>query len=52
MQITSDKKGFAGIFIRKALLGETIQIYGTGEQRRDFNYVSDVVEALLLAGEI
>jgi nucleoside-diphosphate-sugar epimerase len=51
MQITSDKKGFAGIFIRKALLGETIQIYGTGEQRRDFNYVSDVVEALVLAGE-
>jgi nucleoside-diphosphate-sugar epimerase len=52
MQIASDKKGFAGVFIRKALLGETIQIYGTGEQRRDFNYVSDVVEALLLAGEI
>jgi nucleoside-diphosphate-sugar epimerase len=52
MQIASDKKGFAGIFIRKALLGETIQIYGTGEQRRDFNYVSDVVEALLVAGEI
>ncbi len=51
MQVKSDKKGFAGIFIRKALLGETIQIYGTGEQQRDFNYVSDVVDALLLAGE-
>jgi UDP-glucose 4-epimerase len=52
MQIANDKKGFAGVFIRKALLGETIQIYGTGEQQRDFNYVSDVVDALLLAGEI
>jgi nucleoside-diphosphate-sugar epimerase len=51
MQIASDKKGFVGVFIRKALLGETIQVYGTGEQKRDFNYVSDVVEALLLAGE-
>ncbi len=51
MQITSDNKSFAGVFIRKALLGETIQIYGTGEQQRDFNYVSDVVDALVLAGE-
>ena len=42
---------FAGIFIRKALRGETIQIWGTGEQRRDYNYVSDVVEALIRAGE-
>jgi nucleoside-diphosphate-sugar epimerase len=51
MDLASRTKGFAGIFIRKALAGETIQIYGTGEQRRDFNYVSDVVEALVLAGE-
>ena len=51
MEITNDKKGFVGIFIRKALLGETIKIFGTGEQRRDFNYVDDVVTALLLAGE-
>jgi nucleoside-diphosphate-sugar epimerase len=50
MEIANDKKGFAGIFIRKALQGQKIQIYGSGEQRRDFNYVDDVVEALLLAG--
>ena len=51
MDLRDDKKGFAGIFIRKALRGEKIQIYGTGEQRRDFNYVDDVVEALVLSGE-
>jgi UDP-glucose 4-epimerase len=50
MDLRSDKKGFAGIFLRKALRGEKIQIYGSGEQRRDFNYVDDVVDALLLAG--
>ena len=51
MEITNDKKGFAGVFIRRALAGEKIQIFGTGEQRRDFNFVTDVVDALLLAGE-
>ncbi len=39
------------MFLRQALAGETIRIYGTGEQRRDFNYVDDVVDALLLAAE-
>lgn len=48
-QIRNDRQGFAGIFIRKALRGEDIQIYGTGKQIRDFNYVDDVVAALLLA---
>jgi nucleoside-diphosphate-sugar epimerase len=51
MDLASDKKGFAGIFIRKALRGEKISIYGSGEQRRDFNHVDDVLQALLLAGE-
>lgn len=51
MDLKSDKKGFVGIFIRKALLGEKILVFGTGEQRRDFNHVDDVVEALLIAGE-
>ena len=50
MDLESDKKGFVGIFLRKAMRGERIQVYGTGQQRRDFNYVHDVVDALLLAG--
>jgi nucleoside-diphosphate-sugar epimerase len=51
MDLASTKKGFVGIFVRQALAGEKIRIYGDGSQRRDFNYVDDVVEALLLAAE-
>lgn len=47
----SPKKGFVGIFIRQALNGQKIRVYGDGLQRRDFNYVDDAVDALLLAGE-
>ncbi len=46
MDLMSNDKGFAGIFLRKGLLGETIQLYGDGEQLRDFNYITDVVHAL------
>jgi nucleoside-diphosphate-sugar epimerase len=31
-----------------AISGETINIFGTGEQLRDFNYVDDVVNAFLV----
>jgi UDP-glucose 4-epimerase len=51
MDIGNDRKGFVGVFVRKALKGERILIFGDGQQKRDFNYVDDVVEALLLAGE-
>jgi UDP-glucose 4-epimerase len=51
MDLASDQKGFAGIFIRKALAGEAIRLFGSGQQRRDFNHVDDVVHALLLAAE-
>jgi UDP-glucose 4-epimerase len=48
-RLTSDELGFLPVFIRKALLGETISIFGDGEQQRDCLYVDDVVEALLAA---
>ncbi len=37
------------IFVKKALKGESITIYGDGEQTRDFIYVKDVVNANVLA---
>jgi len=43
-------QGFLGVFFRKALLGETLAVYGEGEQLRDPVYVGDVVEAFLHAG--
>jgi UDP-glucose 4-epimerase len=47
--LRGNKQGFAGIFIRRALCQEPIQIFGTGKQLRDFNYIDDVVDAFLLA---
>lgn len=47
-QIRNNRQGFIGIFIRQALKGETIKIFGDGNQVRDFNYIDDVVHALLL----
>ena len=44
------RQGFIGWFIRQALDGGVIELFGEGRQRRDMNYVDDVVEALLLAG--
>jgi nucleoside-diphosphate-sugar epimerase len=48
-RISCSRQGVAGFFICQALRGETIRLYGGGAQRRDFNYVQDVVDAMLLA---
>jgi len=48
-RLTSDELGFLPVFLRKALLGETIEIFGDGQQRRDCLHVADVVAALLAA---
>jgi len=45
-----NRQGFIGWFIRLAIDGEEISVYGDGKQLRDLNYVDDVVEAFLLAG--
>lgn len=50
-KMTDDRQGFIAWFIRQAMDGETIKLYGDGKQQRDLNYVDDVVDALLLAGE-
>ena len=36
--------------MRKAVLGEEIQLFGDGTPGRDFDYVDDVVDAFLRAG--
>jgi UDP-glucose 4-epimerase len=38
------------LFVRKALRGEEIVLFGDGGQYRDFIYISDVAEILLRAG--
>ena len=48
-KICDDRQGVAAVFLHHALCGKTIDLYGGGEQRRDFNYVDDVVDAMLRA---
>jgi len=47
--IKHSRQGFMGWFIRRIVEGKEIQLFGDGSQVRDFNYVDDVVDALLLA---
>jgi UDP-glucose 4-epimerase len=44
------RQSFIAWFIRQAIDGGVIELFGDGHQRRDLTYVSDVVEALLLTG--
>jgi UDP-glucose 4-epimerase len=48
--IKHNRQGFIAWFIRLALEGEEIQVFGDGSQIRDFVYVDDAVEAFLSAG--
>jgi len=48
--IKHNRQGFIGWFIRLALEGREIQIFGDGSQVRDFVYVEDAVDAFLRAG--
>jgi UDP-glucose 4-epimerase len=48
--IRHNRQGFIGWFIRLALEGREIPIYGDGSQIRDFVYVDDVADAFLRAG--
>jgi UDP-glucose 4-epimerase len=49
MRVKDARQTFLGIWIRNLILGKPIQVFGDGLQLRDFNYVDDVVEALLMA---
>lgn len=48
--VKHNRQGFIGWFVRLAVDGDEISIYGDGKQQRDLNYVDDVAEAFLLAG--
>jgi UDP-glucose 4-epimerase len=48
--VKHNRQGFMGWFIRKVVKGEKVQLFGDGSQRRDLNYIDDVVEALIEVG--
>jgi UDP-glucose 4-epimerase len=49
MRVKDARQTFLGIWIKRVIDGEPIEIWGDGTQIRDFNYVDDFVDALLLA---
>ena len=49
MRVNDARQTFLGVWVRHLIEGKPIQVYGDGRQRRDFNFVTDVVEALLRA---
>jgi UDP-glucose 4-epimerase len=50
MRVKDDRQTFLGTWLRLAVEGEELLIFGDGSQKRDFTYVDDAVEAFLLAG--
>ena len=50
MRVKDDRQTFLGTWLRLAVEGEELPIFGDGSQRRDFTYVDDAVDAFLLAG--
>lgn len=49
MRVKDARQTFLGIWIRNVIEGKPILVFGDGTQLRDFNYVDDVVDALLLS---
>jgi dTDP-glucose 4,6-dehydratase/UDP-glucose 4-epimerase len=49
MRVKDARQTFLGIWIRNVIEGNPILVFGDGLQLRDFNYVDDVVDALLTA---
>ncbi len=47
-QMRHSRYGVANWFIRQAIDGEEIKVFGTGEIKRDFLYIDDCIDALLM----
>ena len=51
MRVKDARQTFLGIWIKNVIEGNKILVFGDGKQIRDFNYVDDVVNAILLAAQ-
>jgi UDP-glucose 4-epimerase len=50
MQMRHQRQGFVAWFVRLAVEGREIELFGGGESLRDFNEVEDVIDAFLRCG--
>ena len=50
MRIKDARQTFLGVWLKLLIEGAPIKIFGDGLQLRDFNFISDCIQALLLAG--
>ena len=49
MRIKDARQTFLGVWVRNLIQHKPLEVWGDGRQLRDFNFVDDVVEAMLLA---
>jgi UDP-glucose 4-epimerase len=50
--LSSHKGSVVAKFIREALAGQSWEIYGGGDQTRDFIFVDDIIDAIILAASV
>ncbi len=50
-QMKHNKYSIAGWFVRQALEGQAITIFGDGKQERDYLYIDDIIDAFLKLAE-
>lgn len=50
MRVKDARQTFIGIWIRHLLEGNPIKVFGDGNQLRDFTFIDDCVQALLMVG--
>ncbi len=48
MRVKDARQTFLGIWVRRVVEGKPFQVFGDGLQLRDYNYIDDVVDAMLL----
>lgn len=49
MRVKDARQTFVGVWIRNLLEGKPLLVFGDGSQMRDFNYIDDVLDAMLAA---
>jgi len=49
MRVKDARQTFLGVWIRNLIQNKPIEVWGDGQQTRDFNFVDDVITVLMLA---